>query len=273
MNSHFQEFSSFFSTFNNSASLEISKCIIYESSDGQASFKPGMIDMRTKFQPHYVDLRRLLKKFRADENDLMLTITDPYLVTKVLKLVDVKSANVRFYTRLCSKSFEYAKFKSQSHQQGLAFGALLYRDDKNKAHILSLGNKLSGVQFVRASDLTLSYSEGDICLTNGLLNYTFEINFKCWQKHEEYLTFVKTSRGGCHFHFEWLTAEVCRRQDISLYSGQNCQLTDPYTDNDVDFNNNYNSFQYDFAQLKSAVYLLNDTRLVFKENDIGIYFL
>ena len=73
MNSHFQEFSSFFSTFNNSARVEIAKCIVYESIDGQASFKPGIVDMSTKFRPHYVDLRRLLKKFRADENDLMVS--------------------------------------------------------------------------------------------------------------------------------------------------------------------------------------------------------
>ncbi len=182
----------------------------------------------------------------------------------------MSSADVRFYTRLCSKSFEYSKFQMAGKQQQTSFGVLLYKDNANIAKVLSLGNVLSSVQFVGTDDLILNYLNGDTCLSHGLTSYSFEIHFKCWRKHEEYLSFVKASNGGCHFHFEWLTAEVCRKEDISLYSGKNCQLTDPYTDSDFDFNNNYNSFQYDFAQLKDKVYLLNATGLVIKENDIGI---
>lgn len=268
MTSHFSEFTAFYSIFNNSINASISKCIIYETIEKKASFEPGLIDITTNFQPHHIDLRKLLKKYHADENDISVRLNDPYLATKILNLTEPTST-VRFYTRLCSKSFEYAKFNTKK-RQAFSFGALLFEINKTKK-MVSLGKDLSDAEFsMDANILKLRYMNGDKCFSNVSTRYSFEVNLRCVTGREQQMTFIKTTKQGCHFEFEWLTAEVCRKKSV-LDENESCQIVDPNVDDDVELVNSFSGFRYEMDRLKEKMFTVNDTRVRYKLDQIGEY--
>jgi hypothetical protein len=221
----------------------LSDCVIYNT--GSSTLKPSLFDFESNTKPGFIDLRILLKKFRADEKDLDVSMLD---------LHDLTSANesAKFYTRLCTASLKCS-----------SFGCLSITNPSSATQkIINLGSRLNSSEKIN-DEMRFVYIQGDACPTHAR-NYSFEIRLKCWPKKQGYMTYIRRSDEGCRFHFEWLTNEACQH-DNKVIKSRNCKLADPMTDNDADFNNNYDSFKYNFEQLKHQVYslsFLNSTRVL-----------
>jgi hypothetical protein len=162
------------------------RCVVYYESE-----RNGLVDLSEPVKVNnYIDLRVLLKKLHADENDLVFAVRN-------VKLVNEKASFFKFHTRLCTPALKCKQ----------SFGCLVLDSDSERS--VSLGSKLNETRFSSSSgELVLDYVNGDLCKSRLGVNYSFELTIKCWSKDQP-LVFVRSSQSGCKLHFEWLTRGLC----------------------------------------------------------------